>query len=201
MSYLEDEVGKEKDLINEVETSKIGSKVLFIGLSQSGKTSIIQVVFEGRAPVQTEQLQATVRFSRKKVEFSDLTLFIFDVGGQTVYLEEIFETQKATVFSNVKVLFYVVDAANFGAFHTSQSYFIRTIRTIHELNKDAKICILAHKMDLIPVTERNSTIQSISDIFSLDKLEGVKIFQTSIYEDSIINVMENVLQTNLNKFV
>lgn len=197
MSYLEEEVVEEKDLINEVETSKTGSKVLFIGLSQSGKTSIIQVVFEGREPEQTEQLQATVRFSRRKVEFSDMTIFIFDVGGQTPYLEEIFETQKTNVFSNVKVLFYVVDSANFGTFHTSQSYFMRTIRTIHELNKDTKICILAHKMDLIPDAERNSTIQSISEIFSLDKLEGVKIFQTSIYEDSILNVMENVLQSNL----
>ena len=197
MSYLEEEVVEEKDLINEVETSKTGSKVLFIGLSQSGKTSIIQVVFEGREPEQTEQLQATVRFSRRKVEFSDMTIFIFDVGGQTPYLEEIFETQKTNVFSNVKVLFYVVDSANFGTFHTSQSYFMRTIRTIHELNKDTKICILAHKMDLIPDAERNSTIQSVSEIFSLDKLEGVKIFQTSIYEDSILNVMENVLQSNL----
>jgi signal recognition particle receptor subunit beta len=197
MSYLEEEVIEEKELIDEVEKSDSGSKVLFIGLSQSGKTSINQVVFEGREPSQTEQLHATVRFSRKKVEFSDLTLFIFDVGGQTPYLEEIFETQRSNVFSNVKALFYVVDAANFGAFHTSQSYFIRTIRTINELNKDTKICVLAHKMDLIPNEERNSTVQNISDIFSLEKLEGIEIFQTSIYEDSITDVMENVLLKNL----
>jgi len=175
MSYLEDEVVKEKELIDEVETSEIGSKVLFIGLSQSGKTSIIQVVFEGREPIQTEQLLATVRFVRREIIFSNLTLFLFDVGGQISYLEEIFEKQKKTVFSDVKVLFYVIDAANFGAFHTSQNYFMRTIRALNEYNENTKICILAHKMDLIPEDERISTIESISSIFNLDKLEGVAI--------------------------
>ncbi|MHA1259389.1 MAG: hypothetical protein ACTSRO_07075, partial [Candidatus Heimdallarchaeaceae archaeon] len=47
------------------DSNRFQSKVAILGLSQSGKTSIRQVIFEGFAPEATSQNPATVRINRK----------------------------------------------------------------------------------------------------------------------------------------
>ena len=50
----------------ETKDEDFGNKVLFTGLSQSGKTSIIQVVFKGIEPDVTKDLPPTIKYTREK---------------------------------------------------------------------------------------------------------------------------------------
>jgi GTPase SAR1 family protein len=194
MSYLEDEIKKTDKLFEDLVDNKVGKKILFTGLSQSGKSSIIQTVFEGRNPETTIDLKATVGFTRKQVDYTGISLFIFDLGGQISYLEDAFNLLKESMFSNLEYLLFVVDIANFGEFDQAKLYFFKALRNVEEFGKGAKIAVLAHKMDLIPDEEKEERINTLSMLFGLNNLENVEIYQTSIYDSSIYEAIEAILQ-------
>ncbi|MCG3220878.1 MAG: hypothetical protein H7641_05805, partial [Candidatus Heimdallarchaeota archaeon] len=177
----------------ETEEEDVGNKVLFTGLSQSGKTSIIQVVFEGIEPEATKDLPPTVRYTRQHKKLKGFSYYVVDVGGQIPYLEEIFDILEETIFTNLNFLFYVVDAENFEVYYQAREYFALALKSVEKVCMGATVTVLVHKMDLIPEEEREEKIKRISEIFLLDTLESVKIYGTSIYEDSIFEVTEKIL--------
>ncbi len=177
----------------DIEEEDIGNKVLFTGLAQTGKTSIIQVVFKGMKPEETKNLPSTVRYTREHSQLKGFKYYVVDVGGQIAYLEEIFDILEETIFTNLNYLFYVVDVERFEEYYQAREYFALALKSIEKICMGASISVLVHKMDLIPVEEREEKIKRISEIFFLDTLESVKIYGTSIYEDSIYEVMEEIL--------
>ena len=120
MSYLEEEIDKEDQLIKDKESGDFGLKLLFLGLAQTGKSSIIQVIFEDRPPETTNEIQATLGVRRKLLEFSNLSLNVYDVGGQITYLEEAFIELRESIFSHIKTLFFVVDASKYHDFQMAK---------------------------------------------------------------------------------
>ena len=177
----------------ETKDEDFGNKVLFTGLSQSGKTSIIQVVFKGIEPEITKDLPPTIKYTREKKQLKGFEYYIIDVGGQIPYLEEIFDVLEETIFTNLNYLFYVVDVENIEVFYQAREYFALALKSVEKICMNATITVLAHKMDLIPEEEREEKIKRISEVFFLDSLEQVNIYGTSIYEDSIFDVLRKVL--------
>lgn len=193
MSYLENEIADEDVLIKDLDKGEFGSKLLFIGLAQTGKTSIIQVVFENKTPETTSEILATVGVRRKLVDFSDISLNVYDVGGQITYLEEAFVDLRESIFTRIKVLFFVVDTSKHDDFDLAKMYFRRAIRNLNEYSPEGKMVVLAHKMDLVPTEERENIISSITEIFELEDYSEVEIYETSIYEETLIAAIEKAL--------
>ena len=193
MSYLENEIPDEDVIIKDLDKGEFGSKLLFLGLAQTGKTSIIQVVFENKAPETTSEIHATVGVRRKLVDFSDISLNVYDVGGQITYLEEAFVDLRESIFSRIKALFFVVDSSKHDDFETAKMYFRRAIGNLNEYSPEGKTVVLAHKMDLIPKEVRAKAVSTISEIFELEDYSEVKIFETSIFEDSLLKTIEETL--------
>ena len=191
MSYLEDSLKKVDKPVEE--ESKSEKKILFTGMSQSGKSSIIQSVFEGRKPETTSEIPATVGFLRQRIDYSGISLYVVDLGGQTTYLEESFSLLRESMFSSLEILLFVVDAANSKDFETAKQYFHRSLRNVEEYSKGAKIVVLAHKMDLISEAEKEEIIDTISSLFDVNSLENVEIYPTSIYEKSIFEAIDKIL--------
>ena len=152
----------------EVEEEDHGNKILFTGLSQTGKTSIIQVVFEGIAPEATKDLAPTVRYTRQNKQLQGFSYYVIDVGGQISYLEDIFDILEETIFTNLNYFFYVVDVERFEEYYQAREYFALALKSIEKVCMGATVSILAHKMDLIPEEEREGKIKRISEIFLLD---------------------------------
>jgi len=194
MSYLEKEINKEDQLIKATESGDYGLKLLFLGLAQTGKSSIIQVIFEDRPPETTKEILATLGVRRKLLEFSNLSLNVYDVGGQITYLEEAFIDLRESIFSHIKTLFYVVDASKIQDFEMSKNYFNRAIRNLSEYSPEAKMFVLCHKSDLIPDEERQKALATISELFELDIYPNVEIHETSIYEASLYDAIEKALK-------
>ena len=169
------------------------SKVAILGLSQSGKTSIRQVVFEGFAPESTSQNPATVRINRKLFNLAGSSINLFDVGGQSAYLNEVFQQYQERTFSDVKAVIFVVDVSDAANVMRSKYYFDLTVENVKQISRTARIYVFAHKMDVVPVNKRQAVLQSIKDIFEIDSMENAEIHGTSIFEDTLWDAMQKIL--------
>ena len=174
-------------------SSELESKIVVLGLSQSGKTSIRQVVFEGFAPEATSMNPATVRINRKLFNLAGSAINLFDVGGQSNYLNEVFEQYKERTFSDAKALIFVVDISDASNIMRSKYYFDLTAETAKTMSGDARIYVFAHKMDVVPPNKREPVLQSIKDIFEIENFPNAEILGTSIYEETIWDAMQQVL--------
>lgn len=193
MSYLEDEIEKDNKLVKAVENGGFGLKLLFLGLAQTGKSSIIQVIFEDKPPETTKKIQATIGVRRKLLEFSNLSLNVYDVGGQITYLEEAFIDLRESIFSHIKTMFFVVDMSKFNEFNTAKLYFDRAIKNLSEYSPEARLHVLAHKSDLIPKEQRTKAIDLIAELFELELYPNVEIHETSIYEPTLYKAIEQAI--------
>ncbi len=173
--------------------NELESKIVVLGLSQSGKTSIRQVVFEGFAPEATSMNPATVRINRKLFNLAGSAINLFDVGGQSNYLNEVFEQYKERTFSDVKAFIFVIDISDASNIMRSKYYFDLTMENAKQLSEGARIYVFAHKMDVVPPNKREPVLQSIKDIFEIDKFTNADLFATSIFEDTIWDAMQQVI--------
>ena len=183
MSYLSEELPEQV----------YGLKFLFLGLAQTGKSSIIRVVFENMDPTETTKLPATVKTKREMLDFSGYTFNVYDTGGQISYLEEAFVELRESIFSHVKALFYIIDVSNLKDVEISQHYFARAISHLTEYSENAEIRVLAHKMDLIDEAIREETLNKVSELFKLADYPKVKLFETSIFEQSLTDAIKSVI--------
>lgn len=176
-----------------VDSKGLESKIAILGLSQSGKTSIRQVVFEGFAPESTSQNPATVRINRKLFNIAGSSINLFDVGGQSAYLNEVFQQYQERTFSDVKAVIFVVDVSDAANVMRSKYYFDLTVENVKEISRTARIYVFAHKMDVVPVNKREAVLQSIKDIFEVSSMGNAEIYGTSIFEDTLWDAMQKIL--------
>ncbi len=178
--------------MNYISTEDHVEKILFVGLSQSGKTSIIQVVFEGILPESTLKNQATGRIKKKKIDFSGKIISVFEVGGQIPFLEESFSNFKESVYSDVKNLIFVIDSSQRHHFLKALYYYNQACSLALEYNNNAKITILAHKIDLVAEEKKSEILNEIKSTFNVGKTFDSVMFQTSIYDETIFEVISSI---------
>ena len=129
-------------------------KLLLMGRSGAGKTSMRSIIFANYLPRDTSQLGATIKTEASMVSFfNDLELSIWDCGGQDIFFEEMLSTMEREVFSEAAVLIYVFDVTTETAAHDLQ-YFSRTLQSLHRLSPRAKLFCLIHKIDTISPDDR-----------------------------------------------
>ena len=167
-------------------------KILFVGLSQSGKTSIIQVVFEGILPESTLKNQATGRIKKKKIDFSGKIISVFEVGGQIPFLEESFSKFKESVYSDLKNLIFIVDSSQRQHFLKAVYYYNQACSIAQEYNENVNITIFAHKIDLVSDKMKSEILNEIESTFNVGKTFDSVMFQTSIYDESIFEVVSRI---------
>jgi GTPase SAR1 family protein len=85
-------------------------KVLLMGKSNAGKTSMRSIIFANYIARETTRLGYTQDVEHSHVRFlGNLVLNLWDCGGQEAYMESYFESQRDHIFRNVAVLIYVFD--------------------------------------------------------------------------------------------
>ncbi len=173
MSYLFDEL-KTKEKGTTVE-----DKILLMGLQQAGKTAIKDVVFFGKSADNVENYMATIHYERQFIDEEKKSLII-DSGGQESYWNEAVTHFRHLVFSNVKLLLWIVDMTRADLFEESERRFSFTIRQYKKENPDGKIAILCHKVDKIPPEELVPMLDHVKDSF-IDPKYPVRIEPSSIY--------------------
>jgi hypothetical protein len=187
VSYLFDELSGKKGGAKEIE-----DKILLMGLQAAGKTAIKDVVFFNKEPEEVNGYMATVHYQRQFLD-EDQTSMIIDSGGQESYWNEAVTHFRHLVFSNVKLLIWIVDVTKPELFEESERRFSFTIRQFKKENPEGNITVLCHKVDLVTPEQMVVIHQHVREMFADTRFE-VDFENTSIYyKDSLRELLFTIM--------
>jgi Ras-related GTP-binding protein A/B len=192
-------------------TSSLKKKVLLMGKSGSGKTSMRSIIFANYIARDTMRLGATIDVEHSHVRFlGNLVLNLWDCGGQETFMENYFSSQRDHIFRNVEVLIYIFDIES-REVKKDLMYYRSCIEAIQQNSKDAKIFCLIHKMDLVPEEQREQVFKTRErELMEISSPMALTCFRTSIWDETlykawsaiVYSLIPNVktLEAHLNKF-
>lgn len=175
--------------------SESSRKIILLGLSQAGKTSIRDVVFGGKAPEETENYAATLNYERQIEQVADEPVTVMDLGGQEVFLKRFLSSMSSFIFSNVAVLVFICEITTPDKFPQSLKAFVEGVTRLEEMSDvQPAIYVLLHKTDLMPdLTQRAERMEFLMELFQ-DGASNMNItfLQTSIYDNSIHEAFKRI---------
>lgn len=188
-------------------------KLLLIGRSGSGKSSMRSIIFSNYTAFDTHRLGATIDVEHSQLRFlGNVTLNLWDCGGQNSFIENYLTTQRDHIFNLVEVLIYVFDIGS-QEVPKDMETFKRCLDNLQEFSPNAKVFVLLHKMDLVRVDRReqvfNATMMTLHAHANEFKFQ-LTGFATSIWDESlykawsaiVCSLMSNIsaLQSELETF-
>ena len=130
-------------------------KVLLMGKSGSGKSSMRSIIFSNFVARDVRRLGATIDVEHSHAKFmGSLTLNLWDCGGQDAFMDSYLNTQRENVFSDAEVLIYVFDIESRDVERDLETYSL-VVRALAEYSPTAHIFGLVHKMDLVQNEHRD----------------------------------------------
>ncbi len=170
-------------------------KIILLGLSQAGKTSIRDVVFEGKTPEETQNYAATLNYERQIEQVADEPITVMDLGGQEVFLKRFLSSMSSFIFSNVAVLVFICDISTSEKFPASLKAFVEGVSRLEEMSDvQPAIYVLLHKTDLMPdLTQRTERMEFLMEMFQdAATTKNITFLQTSIYDNSIHEAFKRI---------
>ncbi|CAD7937840.1 unnamed protein product [Amoebophrya sp. A25] len=175
------------------------SKVLLMGRASAGKTSIRSIIFANYLARETSRLHPTNQVEHCNLRFlGSLQLNLWDCGGQDIFMENYFESQRDHIFRNVHVLIYVLGSAGSKSEHEIQkdmTYLKSTVDSIRQLSPTAQCFFFVHKMDLVPEPHRASVYDRYKK--QIDTIVGNDLkmtsFPTSIWDETLFKAWSRIV--------
>ncbi|CAJ0943130.1 unnamed protein product [Ranitomeya imitator] len=186
-------------------------KVLLMGKSGSGKTSMRSIIFANYIARDTRRLGATIDVEHSHVRFlGNLVLNLWDCGGQDTFMENYFTSQRDNIFRNVEVLIYVFDVES-RELEKDMHYYQSCLEAILQNSPDAKVFCLVHKMDLVQEDQRDLIFKEREeDLRRLSRPLDCACFRTSIWDETLYKAWSSIvyqlipnvqqLESNLRSF-
>ncbi|KAF8637346.1 hypothetical protein AX17_002846 [Amanita inopinata Kibby_2008] len=170
-------------------------KVLLMGASGSGKTSMRSLIFSNHPASLTTRLGATIDVEQNHVRFlGDLILNLWDCGGQDAFMDSYLTTQRSTIFQQVGVLIYVFDVET-QEMTKDLEYYRDCLEGLTQFSPNTAIFLLVHKMDLAR-DPKCTTFEKKKKL--LEEASGdvqVSVFGTSIYDESLYKAWSHIVHT------
>jgi len=181
----------------------MGKKILLLGRAGVGKSTLKEIIFEGRDPddLLIQSLPPTRGIETSVYSWLDLELSVFDTSGQELksLLED--ESEQILAFEGVDIVIYVFD---YEIWHSDSGEISDEINEINKIlrkiNKQAQLILILHKIDLIPKTIRNNTKIFLHQIQYIVNLPiKYSLYFTSIDQDHIYSV-HNAFSEIISRF-
>ncbi|KAI9712372.1 MAG: GTP-binding protein gtr1 [Bogoriella megaspora] len=171
-------------------------KVLLMGKSGAGKSSMRSIVFSNYVAKDVRRLGATIDVEHSNIKFmGNLMLNLWDCGGQDGFMEHYLTRQREHVFGSVAVLIFVFDIES-REFNADIINYTNIVRALSECSPNAKVFVLVHKMDLVQAQlrerlfkERSDHMRSASEGFQ----DVVEFFPTSIWDQSLYKAWTRII--------
>ena len=189
MSYLEDETPG-------------GIKIVFTGLDNAGKTSIILSLL--REFSKFAIIKPTKGAQRRIYEFLDMHVSEWDLGGQEKY-RITYLKDPDFYFERTEIMIYVVDIQNPDRISVSLNYLDNIIAQFKNLQIEPFVYIFFHKLDPDiyekDKDEINNIILNIKSYIEKNMYyEKYQFYETSIFNlTTIINAMSEILLSRYPK--
>lgn len=183
-----------------------GAKVLLMGRAGAGKTSMKSIIFANHLARDTNRLHQTNFIEHNSLRFlGNLRLNLWDCGGQDVFMENYFESQRETIFQNAEVLIYVLvavsdkrggDVAKSSNSEMSKdlSYFHTAMESLKQFSPSARVFVLIHKLDLVHESKREEVLKNYERDL-VNQAAGVEItcFGTSIWDETLFKAWSRIV--------
>jgi Ras-related GTP-binding protein A/B len=171
-------------------------KVLLMGKSGAGKTSMKSIIFANYVARDTRRLGATIDVEHSNVRLmGKLILSLWDTAGQENFVKQYVTNQKDIMFKNVEVLIYVFDSES-REYDKDLMYYEQVMENMVKLSKDAKVFCLLHKMDLIPLQERQLFVESKrTQIMARSMGMQPTLYPTSIWDESLYQAWSSIVNS------
>ncbi|OWA53666.1 Ras-related GTP-binding protein A [Hypsibius exemplaris] len=169
-------------------------KVLLMGKSGSGKTSMRSIIFANYIARDTRRLGATIDVEHSHVRFlGNLVLNLWDCGGQEAFMENYFASQRDNIFRNVEVLIYVFDVES-RELEKDMHYYQSCLEAILQNSPEAKVFCLIHKMDLVQEDQRDKVYKDREDnLKRLSRPLDCTCFKTSIWDETLYKAWSSIV--------
>ncbi len=171
------------------------NKLLFTGLDDAGKTSIILSLQREFSKIAI--LSPTRGAQRRIFDFLGKEISEWDLGGQLAY-RIAYLKNPGKYFEGTEIAIYVIDVQNKPRIAEAISYFKDVIEQFKKLEIEPPIYVFLHKYD--PALRRSAQNEMESIVIDLkDKIRATKYkeiyyYETSIYDfGSIITAMSEIL--------
>jgi GTPase SAR1 family protein len=155
-------------------------KIIFAGLDNSGKTSIIYALQDKFSMLNPAP---TVGIERNTFDVLGFTVHVWDLGGQNQFRSDYLESGRT--FTATDLLFFIVDVQERSRFAEASEYFEDILKTFFKSNEKPAIILCFHKIDpdLRDDERVLSTVQLAKQLFRR-KSAGfeLEMFETTIYE-------------------
>ncbi len=181
----------------------MGKKILLLGRAGVGKSTLKEIIFEGRDPDELliQSLAPTRGIETSVYSWLDLELSVFDTSGQELksLLED--ESEQLIAFEGVDIVIYIFD---YEIWHSDSQEISEEINEVNKvmrkINKQAQLVLILHKIDLIPKMVRNNTKIFLHQIQYIVNLPiKYSMYFTSIDQDYIYNV-HNAFSEIISRF-
>ncbi|KAA1469353.1 hypothetical protein DENSPDRAFT_857834 [Dentipellis sp. KUC8613] len=168
-------------------------KVLLMGASGSGKTSMRSLIFSNNPASLTSRLGATIDVEQNHVRFlGDLILNLWDCGGQEAFMDSYLTTQRSTMFQHVGVLIYVFEVES-RDMSKDLLYYRDCLDALRKYSPDAAVFLLVHKMDLVAADKRAALEKKRRELQHESGDVPVTVFGTSIYDESLYKAWSRIV--------
>jgi GTPase SAR1 family protein len=159
-------------------------KIIFAGLDNSGKTSIILSLQEKFSYFNTKPTLGLSRSIFSTADFLGFGIVLWDLGAQRKFRKNYFKN-RYQVFTNTSSVFYIIDIQDSKRYDESIEYFSKIIETYKELDEKTEIFICFHKVD--PEISNRNEIQEKIDfligvLLSIVSNSKISFFKTTIYD-------------------
>ena len=172
---------------------KDANKIIILGLAESGKSTIIKTVKEGKPPASTKaKYTATMNYERSQETIFGKQLTLFDLGGQTSFLDRFTGELAEFVFSDVKAFIFVVDVTKFEEVTRSKYYFDLCLKNLDSFSPEAYKYIFLHKVDLVKESNIPDIKKSMEEFLTSDYPKEVTYQTTTVFSQEIHKVMGEI---------
>ncbi|KAI0636622.1 Gtr1/RagA G protein conserved region-domain-containing protein [Trametes polyzona] len=168
-------------------------KVLLMGASGSGKTSMRSLIFSNNPASLTSRLGATIDVEQNHVRFlGDLILNLWDCGGQDAFMDSYLSIQQATIFQHVGVMIYVFEVETRNM-EKDLDYYKACLTALKKYSPNAAVFLLVHKMDLARGPKAETLARKSKELKEASGDAEVTVFGTSIYDESLYNAWSRIV--------
>lgn len=177
-----------------------GIKILFSGLDNAGKTSIILTLSRDFSKIAI--LKPTKEINRRIYDFLGMTIGEWDLGGQRLY-RKMYLNKADQVFGRTEILLYVLDIQDIARYDEAFEYLQDIITAFNELEITPQIYVLFHKFDPVDMIGSQSEITNQS-LALRDRIKNelqypkIEFYRTSIFDlHAILRVMSKILLSKI----
>ncbi|MHA2346336.1 MAG: ADP-ribosylation factor-like protein, partial [Candidatus Hodarchaeales archaeon] len=168
-------------------------KIVILGLAESGKSTIIKSVIEGVKTDLGERYSATINYQRKMIHLCGLEISIFDLGGQTRFLDKFTGELSQFVFSSVDSFIFIIEPLQSAYFSRAKYYLELSLEKLKLFSPQAKIFLFLHKTDLIPAQNLNIISQNLKKYLTSEITYQIRYYNTSVFSESAFEAVGSVI--------